>query len=79
MSAHCERVVGMLATPRAPAKSSYLHRNFDDSYMPSKAEQAEQDVVEEQMAPDPCVEKPAKARFLYSLELDLSLLPPDAA
>ncbi|CAM6104850.1 unnamed protein product [Calypogeia fissa] len=76
MSAYCERVFGMLAAPRAAVKSFRFYLNCDNSYMFS---QEKQDIVEERMAPDPCVEKPAKARFLYSLELDLSLLPPDAA
>jgi hypothetical protein len=66
----------MLADQRIPVISFYFSRKFDDSYMHS---QAEQDVTDEQMAPEPCVEKPAKARFLYSLDLDLSLLPPDDA
>lgn len=66
----------MLAVRRAPLKSAPFYHNCDYSHMHS---QAEQDIAEAQMAPDPCVEKPAKARFLYNMELDLSLLPPDAA
>lgn len=76
MSAFCKRVFGMRAALRAPAEESYI---FSRNCHCSMHSQTEEDVEEAQMAPDPCVEKPAKARFLYSLELDLSLLPPDAA
>lgn len=76
MSAFCERAFGMLAARRVLLESFPYYKNCDNSHMHS---QAEQDIAEAQMAPDPCVEKPAKARFLYSLELDLSLLPPDGA
>lgn len=73
---HCAGDLGMQATAKVAEKSKAGHHSVRRSYMHS---QAEQDVVEERMAPDPCIERAVVERFLYNLELDLSLLPPDAA
>ncbi|KAL3682286.1 hypothetical protein R1sor_000308 [Riccia sorocarpa] len=81
MSVYSKSAFGVQATAKVAlenSKAKGYHRINCRSFMHSEAHQY---VVEERMAPDPCIERAADTHRTCTsrLELDLSLLPPDVA